>query len=289
MNIVVIGKSGQVAWELSQLNCSDVQINCLGRDNVDIFDIDGLLDAFGTADGVINASAYTAVDLAESESEEVFKVNSAGVKNIALACKSLSIPLVHISTDFVFDGDKGYPYLVDDAVSPIGVYGASKAEGESELFGILNDNGCVIRTSWVYSSHGNNFVKTMLRLMAEKPALGVVGDQIGSPTYAGDLAKACVFALQNKLSGIYHWTDDGIASWYDFAISIQELGIEKGLLDNAIPINAIRTEDYPTPAKRPSYSVLDKTLTKEVFTDLPLVHWRKQLSRMLDKLAKQSK
>jgi dTDP-4-dehydrorhamnose reductase len=290
MNIVVIGKSGQLAWELAQLTNTETTITCLGREQIDITCQQSIIDTLKKyqADAVINASAYTAVDQAESDKENAYNINAIAVENIAIACKKLLLHLVHISTDFVFKGDKGSPYLPHDPIEPLGIYGASKAEGEKAITSIIPNDSCIIRTSWVYSTHGNNFVKTMLKLMADKPELGIISDQIGSPTYVEDLARACLLAATNKFSGIYHWTDTGVASWYDFAVAIQEIAIEKGLLIKTIPIKPIRTIDYPTPSKRPSYSVLDKTSTIEDFSQLPLIHWRTQLDKMMDKLKKRS-
>lgn len=287
-NIVVIGKNGQLAWELAQLSNDGVIITCLGRKQVDITCEQSISDALiqCKAHAVINASAYTAVDQAETDIENAYKINSLGVKNLALVCKNLSLHLVHISTDFVFHGDKGSPYLPDDPIEPLGIYGASKAEGERAITDIIPNNACIIRTAWVYSTYGNNFVKTMLKLMTEKPELGIISDQIGSPTYAKDLAKICLLAAEKKTCGIYHWTDSGVASWYDFAIAIQEIAIEKSLLTHTIPIKPIRTIDYPTPAARPSYSVLDKTQTVNAFIEQPMVHWRTQLALMIDELKK---
>lgn len=285
-NIVVIGKSGQLAWELTQLSDQETKIICLGRDQIDVFCEQSITNALlkHQAHAVINASAYTAVDKAETDEKNAYKLNSDAAKNLAQACKYLSLHLVHVSTDFVFNGDKGSPYLTDDPIEPLGIYGASKAQGEFAICNSIPQQSCIIRTSWVYSTHGNNFVKTMLKLMTDKPELGVISDQIGSPTYAKSLAKACLLAAKNKICGIHHWTDAGVASWYDFAIAIQEIAIEKGLLSNAIPIKPIRTIDYPTPAARPSYSVLDKTSCNTDFVDLPLIHWRTQLNKMMDEL-----
>ncbi len=286
MNIIVIGRNGQLAWELAQLTNEDDNITCLGRDKIDVFCQESIKSTLSKykADAVINACAYTAVDQAETDEKNAYLLNSGAVINLAQACKELSLHLVHISTDFVFKGDKGSPYLIDDPISPLGIYGASKAQGELAITNTIPKQSCIIRTSWVYSTHGNNFVKTMLRLMAAKPQLGIISDQVGSPTYAESLAKACLVAAKNKVCGIYHWTDAGVASWYDFAVAIQEIAIEKGLLTNTIPIKPIRTIDYPTPAARPSYSVLDKTTAINTFSELPLVHWRTQLIKMMDKL-----
>ena len=283
MNIIVIGHNGQLAWELAQLTNEDNTIICLGRNKINVFCLESITATLKkhNAHAVINACAYTAVDKAETDEKNAYQLNSDAVQNLAQACKDLSLHLVHVSTDFVFNGDKGSPYLTDDPIEPLGIYGASKAQGELAISTTIPKQSCIIRTSWVYSTHGNNFVKTMLKLMADKPELGVISDQIGSPTYAKSLAKACLLAAKNNICGIHHWTDAGVASWYDFAVAIQEIAIDKGLLSHTIPIKPIRTIDYPTPAARPSYSVLDKTSCNTVFADLPLIHWRTQLSKMM--------
>ena len=280
--LVVIGKSGQLAWEIARLV---PEAMCLGRDDIDITSGEDIAAKLGliNPDAVINASAYTAVDKAESDEENAYLLNQTAVANLAKYCKSNNVFFVHVSTDYVFNGEKGSPYTVDDAIEPQGMYGKTKAAGEAEVTSVLPAASAILRTSWVYSSHGNNFVKTMLRLMAEKPQLGVIDDQIGSPTWAKGLARACVEAASHRTAGIYHWSDEGVCSWYDFAIAIQQLGLERGLLEQAVPVKPIPSSAYPTPAKRPHYSVLDKTLTRETFTS-PLNHWREQLSAMMDEL-----
>ena len=287
MNIVIIGKSGQLAFELSrELESSEHQVTFLGRNDIDITIASNVEETLSplSVDVLINASAYTAVDKAEEDTEACNAINVFAVKNLAKFCKANGAFMVHVSTDYVFNGHKGSPYLTDDPIEPQGAYGASKAEGEKALLEILPDASCLIRTAWVYSSHGNNFVKTMLRLMADKPQLAVIDDQIGTPTWAKGLAEACVSAAVNNNRGVYHWTDEGVASWYDFALAIQELGIDKGLLDKAIPVLPIPSSQYPTPAKRPHYSVLDKQTAREAFASCKPAHWRKQLASMLDEL-----
>jgi dTDP-4-dehydrorhamnose reductase len=285
LNIVVIGKSGQLAHEIMRL-AGDDNVHCLGRDDINILDtmsLAGVLNRF-QPEGIINASAYTAVDKAESDQKNAYDLNQTAVVNLATYAKQHHCHLVHVSTDYVFGGDKGSPYQVDDSYHPQGVYGASKAAGEKSLLDIYPQASCILRTSWVYASCGNNFVKTMLRLMAEKPELGVIDDQIGSPTWARDLAKACIYAIRNRVSGVHHWTDNGVASWYDFAVAIQSLALEKGLLTHTIPIKPIPSSAYPTPAKRPHYSVLDKSTLTTEFSGLVPQYWRKALSDMLDEL-----
>jgi dTDP-4-dehydrorhamnose reductase len=286
LNIVVIGKSGQLAHEIMRL-AGDDSVHCLGRDDINILDALSLVSVLNRfqPEGIINASAYTAVDKAESDEKNAYALNQTAVANLATYAKQHHCHLVHVSTDYVFGGDKGAPYQVDDRYDPQGAYGASKAAGEKALLDIYSQASCILRTSWVYSNHGNNFVKTMLRLMAEKPELGVIDDQIGSPTWARDLAKACIYAIKNKVSGVHHWTDNGVASWYDFAVAIQSLALEKGLLTHAIPIKPIPSSAYPTPAKRPHYSVLDKSTLTTEFSGLVPQYWRKALSDMLDELS----
>lgn len=211
-------------------------------------------------DFCINCAAYTAVDKAESDQENAFLVNAEAVKYLAETCKANKTTLVHISTDFVFDGTKDKPYKEEDIPNPINVYGASKLKGEQYIQEILN-NYFIIRTSWVYSEYGHNFVKTMLRLGAERDEISVVNDQIGSPTYAGDLAKAIMEVIRSKTAsfGLYHYTNEGTTSWHDFAKTIFEIKEIK------IKVNPISSNNYRTQAKRPMYSVLDKTKIKEVF------------------------
>jgi dTDP-4-dehydrorhamnose reductase len=285
VKVLITGKGGQLAWELENTASIDHQLVLLSRKELDISDANSVKQAMVShqPNVVINAAAYTAVDKAETEQEKAFAVNDTGAKNLATTCKEHGIRLLHVSTDFVFDGTKTTPYQTDDAVNPLGVYGASKLAGDLAVMQIL-PNSVIVRTAWVYSQHGNNFVKTMLRLMAEKPQLGIVYDQVGTPTWAAGLAK-WLWAVAEKpdVSGVFHWTDAGVASWYDFAVAIQELGIEKGLLPKPIPISAIPASQYPTPAKRPSFSVIDKT-SAEMAAGVKTVHWRQQLSSMMDGL-----
>ncbi len=286
MKIIVIGKSGQLAWELSQLIPPEHEIVCLGRNDIALQSVTAITECLQQqkAGGVINASAYTAVDKAESDVDNAYALNANAVGNLAQACKTLAVAFVHISTDFVFHGDKGVPYLPDDEINPLGVYGASKAQGEQLITKLYPERSCIIRTSWVYSTHGNNFVKTMLHLMRTKPELGVISDQIGSPTYAKGLAKACMASLANAVTGIHHYTDTGVASWFDFAVAIQRIGFELGLLDKIIPIKPITTEQYPTPAKRPNYSVLDKSSLTNALPELTFSHWQAELHTMMTAL-----
>lgn len=285
MKVLVTG-GGQLSWELTRTAPEGVECIALGRNELDITDTTQLTECFERINprAVINAAAYTAVDKAESESNLAFKVNSQGAKLLAEHCRPLGVYLLHISTDFVFDGSSSRPYVPESRKKPMSVYGQSKSDGEDLIALTMEKDWGIIRTAWVYSAHGNNFVKTMLRLMSEKPALNVVGDQVGSPTWAKGLAIACWVALSNRLQGIYHWTDAGVASWYDFAVAIQREGLSQGLLSKSIPIHSIPSESYPTPAARPSYSVLDKSKIHEALGLAP-THWQAQLSAMMADLA----
>ncbi|PKG37981.1 dTDP-4-dehydrorhamnose reductase [Psychromonas sp. Urea-02u-13] len=286
MKVVITGKGGQLAWELEQLAPQHYEVICVGINELDITN-ESLVSEFianTKPDLVINAAAYTAVDKAEEDTEVAYAVNELGTKYLANACKGIDARILHVSTDFVFDGTSTIPYKTDSKPNPINVYGASKLAGDIALQEILPEASVIVRTAWVYSANGNNFVKSMLRLMQEKPQLGIIYDQVGTPTWAKGLAEwLWAVAKKPEVTGFYHWTDAGIASWYDFAIAIQELGIEKGLLKEAIPILPIPTSAYPTPAKRPAFSVIDKASAEEV-SGINSTHWRKQLSSMMDTL-----
>lgn len=285
MKVLVTGKGGQLAWELSQTVPTNIELIELDVDELDISDQNAVNQAFNhhQPNAVINAAAYTAVDRAEEQVDLAYAVNRDGAAYIAEAASTIGARLIHVSTDFVFDGTSSVPYSVSAKTNPLGVYGASKLEGDIAVQNIL-PSATIIRTAWVYSAHGNNFVKTMLRLMNEKKQLGIVYDQVGTPTWAKGLAQLLWNFVENPdAKGIFHWTDAGVASWYDFAVAIQELGLQKGLLDIAIPISPIPASAYPTPALRPSFSVLDKSHTEQL-SGIQTVHWRKQLSQMMDEL-----
>ena len=293
MKILIIGKSGQLAAELAASIPRGVSAKIVGRPEVDISDAASVMNAVMAfaPQVVINAAAYTAVDKAEAEPDAAFAVNELGAKNIASACLAVGARLLHVSTDFVFGNTSAVtangiaPLLPASPTDPVSVYCASKLAGEQQIQALLPTQSVIVRTAWVYSVHGNNFVKTMLRLMASKPQLGVIYDQVGTPTWAKGLAAwLWVVAAKPEVVGLYHWTDAGVTSWYDFAVAIQELAIEKGLLTDAVPINALPTSGYPTPAQRPSYSLLDKTTAEQAVGFTPK-HWRQQLAKMLDDLA----
>ena len=286
MNILVSGSNGQLGNEFKKrVKDSQHQFNFITRAELDYSnskDIALKLNEF-KFDLIINCAAYTAVDKAESEPKLAFEINANSVKALAAYCFDHQKELIHISTDFIFDGNCYWPISETQDANPVSVYGQSKWQGECFVKEYC-PKSYIFRTSWLYSNHGNNFLNTMRRLMKEKDELGVVYDQIGTPTWAKGLAETCVTAAINKTAGVFHWTDEGVASWYDFALAIQELGIEKGLLDKSVPVLPIPSSQYPTPAKRPHYSVLDKQTAREAFAACKPTHWRKQLACMLDEL-----
>lgn len=280
MKVVVTGAGGQLGMALRATSPSDFDLVAIGQAEADFTRPAELARAIYTAkpDLVINAAAYTAVDKAESEPDLAQAVNKTAVATLADVTMALGSQLIHISTDFVFDGTSGRAYLPDSPPNPLSVYGASKRDGEvAALAG--NPRSLVVRTAWLYSAEGSNFVRTMLRLMAERESLRVVMDQIGTPTYAPSLADALWALAAKGTSGIHHFTDAGAASWYDFAVAIQEEALALNLLSRAVPIEPIPSDAYPTPARRPAFSVLDCFQTW-VITGTP-PHWRDQLRTML--------
>ena len=287
MRVLITGSNGQLGSEIRELSVSYKKLNFFFKDlpELDICNFN-LLQSFITENNinvVINCAAYTAVDKAEEDSIIATKVNYEGVLNIVNALQTVSGKLIHISTDYVFDGDHFLPYTETDQVSPIGVYGETKRAGELAVINSAID-AIVIRTSWLYSSYGNNFVKTMLRLGNEKENLGVIFDQVGTPTYARDLAKTCLEILTgvnstkiSKNGNLYHYSNEGVASWYDFAISIMKIGGEN------CKVKPIQTKDYPTLAKRPQYSVLNKSKIKTDFK-IEIPYWRDSLKDCIKKI-----
>ena len=287
MNILITGANGQLGSEIKEIASSYTKFSILFEDLPELDICNFLeLDQFvkeHNINAVINCAAYTAVDRAETDIETAEKVNSLGVENLVKAMQIVNGKLIQISTDYVFDGTNHAPYVEDDLVNPLGVYGSTKLNGEKKILE-TNINGIVIRTSWLYSSFGNNFVKTMIRLGKEKPSLNVIFDQVGTPTFAGDLAKACLDILSgnevlHSKGKLYHYSNEGVASWYDFARAIMEFGNVDCL------INAIETKAYPTPAKRPFYSILNKSKIKADF-GLDIPYWRNSLLKCIQELSK---
>jgi len=283
-SILITGSNGQLGNELQLLANDDFQFIFTNKDTLDITKSGELRQFFREhkIDFCINTAAYTKVDLAETETETCQRVNIEGCFNLAEICDQYDTKLIHISTDFVFDGERHTPYDEQAYPNPLSVYGKTKKEGEQAVLDELED-AIVVRTSWVYSRFGGNFVKTMLRLAESKTEISVVEDQIGSPTYAKDLAIALLTIIRSRwVPGIYHFSNDGVASWYDFAHSIFEI---RGLDLSLLPI---KTAEYKTQAQRPLYSVLDKSKIKKTYKIITR-HWRDALREMLLEDFNQSK
>ena len=285
MKVLITGGNGQIGWELRRTAPRECHVLSLSHQDLDITNAEAVMSVINAAqpDVIINSAAYTAVDKAEQERELAYAVNANGAANIARGATAIGARLIHISTDFVFDGKKSSPYLPDDKPNPLSVYGASKWEGEKLVSEVCDGQVLVMRTAWVYSSRGSNFVHTILRLLRERTELRVVSDQVGTPTWAKGLAQAIWKSIEIEISGMHHWTDAGVASWYDFAMAIQEEALAVDILDRAIPLFPIRTEDYPTPAHRPAYSVLEKSITWSALDNIAY-HWREGLRNMLQEL-----
>jgi len=234
---------------------------------------------------IINCAAYTAVDQAENEPEKAYAINSIAIGNLAQLVNT-DVRIIHISTDFVFSQRFSRPYKPTDSTHPVSVYGKSKLEGETNLLTHHPRNSVIVRTSWLYSAVGKNFVLTMLRLMAEREELGVVADQYGSPTSTRSLAEIiCKFMPPEVKAGLYHWCDSGVISWYDFAVEIQKQALEKSLPTKPVLIKPISTKDYPMLARRPEYSALSCSETEQIL-GIKTVPWRESLSRVLDEIKK---
>lgn len=287
MKVLITGSKGQLGRELQNTAPRDHEIFAYDIDELDITNESVVKDCLLSLkpELVINAAAYTTVDNAEDDKNTVFAVNADGPRNISSACNLVNARLIHLSTDFVFNGENCRPYRTSAAPAPINVYGASKLEGERNAISFNSGNTAVVRTAWVYSRYGKNFVKTMLGLIEEREEIGVVADQVGTPTWARTLAKA-IWEMGNRseLSGIYHWTDAGVASWYDFAVAIHDEALQIGLLKKHVSIIPLRTEEYPLAARRPSYTVLEKSDTWKALGLTP-PHWRLSLRAMLREMA----
>jgi dTDP-4-dehydrorhamnose reductase len=287
MKVVVTGAGGQLGRALADSTPAQVEVTGLTHSQLDVGNAQAVMDSIHSQrpDLIINAGAYTAVDKAESEPEAAERANTAGPHNLAAAARATGARLVHISTDFVFDGRASRPYAPDAATNPQSTYGRTKRGGETAVLQALPDRSVILRTAWVYAAQGSNFVRTMLRLMASKDHVRVVADQVGTPTAVSSLAEVVwSFAARPDLTGIYHWTDAGVASWYDFAVAIAEESAALGLLPAQVRVDPIGTEEYPTPAKRPAYSVLDK---RSLLRELPVQahHWRVNLRSVLKQIA----
>lgn len=283
--VIVTGANGQLGRELQALSTSHPGFDFIftTRHHLPLDNSDAINEFIQKhqPNYFINCAAYTAVDKAETEKELAYKINAEAPGIIAEICKKNNVRLIHISTDYVFNGLGKAPYKEEDATDPVNVYGATKLEGEKRVMRLAPD-AVIIRTAWVYSVFGNNFAKTMLRVMAEKDQVNVVNDQFGTPTYAGDLAEVIVQIISSKQwkAGIYHFSNAGQISWYDFAVAIKELA------GNNCTVNPIPTSAYPTPARRPHYSVLDKTKIQQAF-DISVQDWKTSLSVFMGRFRNQ--
>jgi len=286
--ILVTGSAGQLGQSIQSIasDYPEYEFVFASRQHLDLSNEDSIANFFGrkSFDIIINCAAHTAVDKAESEAELANQVNHLAVRQLAAIVKKHQTKLIHISTDYVFSGKEYRPYIETDEVAPNGVYGKTKLHGEQAILKILTNNAIIIRTSWVYSEYGNNFVKTMLKLGQERDSLNVIYDQVGTPTYAKDLANAIMTIVQSQVfsetdfkGGIVHFSNEGVCSWYDFTKTIFELtGIQ-------CQVSPIETKDYPTPAARPHYSVLSKTKIKKMY-DLAIPYWKDSIKRCLTAL-----
>jgi len=285
VKVLVLGGGGQVARAVVAAAPAQHRVVTRSRAEVEIGDAAAIAGALAEtgAQWLVNAAAYTAVDLAEDQPAQAIAVNDTAVGVLAAAASTAGCRLLHLSTDFVFDGKSNRAYLPDDPTNPLSVYGVSKLGGERRILNGGGD-GIVLRTAWVYAATGKNFVLTMLRLMREKEQVSVVSDQIGTPSWAAGVASAIWGLIEAQApGGVYHWTDLGVASWYDFAVAIQDEALARGLLNRAVPVTPIASSAYPTRARRPAFSVLDSGSTRELIK-VPARHWRHNLRTLLDEL-----
>ena len=286
MKAVITGANGQLGRELQRSAPAHIECIALARSSLDIgvqSAVDEQINALAPQ-LVINAAAYTAVDVAEADPDRALQINGMGAEYLARACQRTGARLLHVSTDFVFDGSAEQPYLPQHEPRPLGAYGHSKLAGERRVQEILPLQSVVLRTAWLYSCHGDNFVNTMLALMAARDTVRVVADQMGAPTWAQGLAQVLWRLLDYPAAhGYYHWTDTGCCSWYQFACAIYAEALALGLLEQAVLVEPIGTADYPTPAQRPAYSVLDCNSTSRLL-GLAGQPWRQQLRAMLGEL-----
>lgn len=283
MKILVTGANGQLGKELHDVleNEKPGITTYADIEDLDITDRKAVEEFVrrGEFTHIINCAGYTAVDLAEDEKLKCASINIDGVANLGRIAGELGVRIVHISTDYVFDGRTFKPYTESDKVNPVSQYGSTKRKGETALLGLAPD-AVIIRTGWLYSPHGKNFVKTILRLSGERPSLNIVSDQVGTPTYAADLARAIytIITARQWKAGIINFSNEGVCSWYDFAVAIQRIA---GIKD--CPVNPILSKDYPTPAERPHYSVLDKSKYRATYS-AKIPHWEESLSKCLSLL-----
>ncbi len=285
MNVLITGAGGQLGRALIALAPDDTTVQGMSHDKLDIADaraVDAVLREF-RPDALINAAGFTRVDDAETEREAAERGNATGPAVLAAACRTVGAWLVQVSTDYVFDGEQSRPYAPAASTNPLSVYGRTKLQGEQAVIRELPSNSTVVRTSWLYAAEGRNFLTTMLRLMGSRPQLTVVSDQIGAPTSVTGLARVLWAFTRRRAPGLYHWCDSGVASWYDFAVAIAEEAVSLGVLASSPPILPIASTDYPTAARRPQYSLLDKRDTERLL-DVAALHWRRALRETLGAL-----
>lgn len=285
MKVLITGASGQIGRALARSAPAEAELMRCTRAELDIGDEQAVLSAtrFFVPDVIINAAAHTAVDRAESEPELARRNNTEGPLHLAQAARQTGARMIHISTDFVFDGSASVPYRPDSPTHPLSVYGSTKRAGELAVLNMLPERSVVLRTAWVYAAQGRNFVHTMLRLLNANRSVRVVADQVGTPTAAQSVAQAIWTIIATPaLAGIHHWTDAGVASWYDLALAIAEDGGQLGLVPPETTVTPITTADYPTPARRPAYSVLDCSSLAALA--IPQLHWRARLRQVLTEI-----
>ncbi|WP_018879387.1 dTDP-4-dehydrorhamnose reductase [Thioalkalivibrio sp. ALE9] len=285
--VLITGRNGQLGQELAATPPAGMELRALDRASLDITSETSVTEAVGALrpDWIVNTAAYTAVDQAEQAREQAFAANQTGATYLAQAAERAGARLIQISTDYVFDGTLGRPARPDDPTRPINVYGASKRGGEESVLEILGDRALVLRTAWVYSATGQNFLNSMLRLMAERESLTVVEDQIGTPTSTKGLARVIFAAIQSEVHGIHHWTDAGVASWFDFAVAIHARAWLGGLLSRPCRIRPIASSEYPTRAPRPPDSRLDKSSLRSILGD-PGEAWPDALDQVFARIGK---
>jgi dTDP-4-dehydrorhamnose reductase len=285
LKALITGAGGQVGRMLLETRPTDIEPIALSHGQLDVGAAQAVRDCIGRHRPavILNAAAYTAVDKAESEPEAAQRINTEGPRHLAEAARECGARLIHLSTDFVFDGAASSPYRTDSPTHPLSVYGRTKRDGELAVLGALPERSVIVRSAWVYAATGTNFLRTMLRVMRANGSVRVVADQVGTPTAARSLAEVLWQIASNEaIRGIHHWTDAGVASWYDFAVAIAEEGAALGLVDPGVTVAPITTADYPTPARRPAYSVLDKRSLAAY--GLSPIHWRKRLRGVLKEI-----
>lgn len=288
MRVLITGAGGQLGCALVALAPGDTDVLGTSHQQLDIADaaaVNSVLQEFRPV-AIINAAGFTRVDDAEEELDVARLANAFGPAVLAVACRNMGIWLVQVSTDYVFDGEQSHPYAPSAATNPLSAYGVTKLEGEQAVTRELPAHSTVIRTSWLYAAEGRNFLNTMLRLMRSRPQLTVVSDQIGAPTSVTGLARVLWALTRRRACGLYHWCDSGVASWYDFAVAIAEEATAIGVLASSPSIVPIASAEYPTAARRPRYSLLDKRDTERLL-GISALHWRRALRETLSGIAKE--